>query len=150
MKYGERGEACGHGEVVLPEGCGVDDDTVERGEDGVVCGAVGEYGGDGDVSAGECFGEAEDVGFDVVVLACEEFAGSSETCLYFIGDEEGSVFLAEFGGGGEVVIIRDEYAFALNGFDDECGGVVFLEFMLEGAEVVEGDGCGICEEMSEA
>ena len=147
----EGSESGGHGHVVLAVGVGVDDAAFHRIKDGLHDGLTGDDGADGDVSAGEGLGDAEDVRFNPIeMLECEPFAGSAEAALDFIEDEDGAVGFAESLGGAEE-FFGDHFAgFSLDGFDDEAGDILAGEGLLEGGNVVEGDLDGAGGEFAEA
>lgn len=48
------------------------------------------------VSSGQCLSDAHDVRFHSGVFPGKEFAGASESCGYFVEDQEDIVFFAEF------------------------------------------------------
>ncbi len=129
----EAGEGGGHGHVVLAEGVGMDDAAFHGIEDGVHDARGGDDGADGDESAGEGLGAADDVGLDVgPVLEGEPFSGSAEAALDFVGDEEGAEFVAEALGLDKEIVGDDFAAFALDGLDDEGGGFALAELALRG------------------
>lgn len=110
---------------------------------GVVAGLedVGEGGGGGGGADGEAaaegLGHGKGVGLDVVVLPAEPAAGAPDAALDFVAEQEQSALVAElaeaaheFGGGGE------DAAFALDGFDEDGGGLGG-EGRADGVEVVE-------------
>ena len=61
----------------------------------------GEGGGEGEGAAGEAFGEAEEVGGDVFVLAGEHFSGAAESGHDFVEDEEDVMLVAPVAQAGE-------------------------------------------------
>ena len=56
---------------------------------------VGQYRADRNVTAGQRFGEQDDVRLDAPMLACEEATGASEPGLDFVGDKQRTVLAAE-------------------------------------------------------
>ncbi len=90
-------------------------------------------------TAADGFAECEDVGFDVGMLVGEPFAGPTATGPDFIADEQEVVSIAEIAEAGQVSRVGDVHAaFALNGLDDDGDGF-WVDFMLDGIEIVVGD-----------
>ncbi len=128
----QAGECGGHGHVVLAVGVGVDDAAFHGVEDGGHDFGAGDDRADGDVAAGEGFGDAEDVGLDAVrSVEGEPFAGAAEAALDFIEDEQGAGGLAEALGFFEIAGGDDFAGFSLDGFDDEGGDVLGGEGVFE-------------------
>ena len=91
----QRGEARGHREHVLPERRAVHDGPVHLVEHTLDDLAGGDHRADGDVTARQCFGDADEVGHDVRLLEREERAGAAEPGLHLVDREQGSVAVAE-------------------------------------------------------
>ena len=74
-------------------------------------------------------GNGHDVGSDVEVLIAEPFSGAAYAGLDFVADEKAVPFRAEFSELLHVFLRRDiDAAFALNGFEDNCYGLVIDRF----------------------
>ena len=127
----QRGQPAGHGEVVAPEGAGVDDAAVHAREHALVNFAAGADGGGGHVAAAEGFREGDDVRVEVPMLEGEHFAGAAEAGLHLVADEERAVFAAERLGLRQEIVARDEDALALHGLGDEGRDVARAQFRLE-------------------
>ena len=73
------------------------------------------------VSSGQCLSDAHDVRFHSGMFPGKEFAGASESCGYFVEDQEDIVFFAEFFRFTQILrVIKPHTACSLNnGFEDE-------------------------------
>ena len=131
------GQAAGHRQVVATEGGGVSDATVEAREDALINRAAHDDGGAGDVTAGEGFGEGDDIRVKIPVLESEPFSGAAESGLNFVGDEKSPVLSAEFLSGREVVVGRIFDALALNGFKNKGGDIAGAKFGFEIGEIAK-------------
>ena len=103
----EVGEAGGAGGRVAAEG-----DEVPEGGGLVADEGVGDIlardgSADGQVAAGEGFGDGEDVGLDAPVLRREPLAGAAEAGDDLIADEEDAVPVADLADGGPVLGVRE-------------------------------------------
>ena len=92
------------------------------------------------VSSGQCLSDAHDVRFHSGVFPGKEFAGASESCGYFVKDQEDIVFFAEFFRFTQILrVIKPHTACSLNnGFEDERRQFfrVFLYRFPQGDDVV--------------
>lgn len=133
----EGGEAGSAAEGVAGEAMAVEEgfEVGVVAEEGVEDGLGGEGGGQGEVAAGETFGEAEEIGLDRFVMGGEEpvflggtEAGAAEAGHDFVGDDEGAMGAGEGGGALEPAIgLGEDAGGALeSGFDDEGGVGAFL------------------------
>src|ERR1700693_3960909 len=81
-------------------------------------------GADRNDAAGETLGQSQHVGDDALYVAGEERAATAEAGLHFVGDQERSILVAEFARFREITGGREvDAAFALQGLDDEGGGI---------------------------
>ena len=110
----------GVGVAVVEGGVGVG--FVEEGLEDIV---GGEGGGEGQVAGGDAFGEAEEVGFDILVFTGEHLAGAAEAGGDLIDDEEGVVFLGELGHAREEA----------GGVDEDAGGTLDERFDDDGCDL---------------
>ena len=85
---------------------------------------MGQHRADRYLAAGERFGEQHHVGLDAPVLACEKPARATKPRLDFIGDEQGSVFSAEFQRSLQIAIVRKDDALSLKRLDEESGTIL--------------------------
>ena len=92
------------------------------------------------VSSGQCLSDAHDVRFHSGMFPGKEFAGASESCGYFVEDQEDIVFFAEFFRFTQILrVIKPHTACSLNnGFEDERRQFfgVFLYRFPQGDDVV--------------
>ncbi len=92
----------------------------------------GEGDGQGQIAGGDAFGQAKNVGDDLIVLAGKECAGAAKAHGHLVGDEQHVVFLgklcnAAHKAGG----LANHACGALHdGFDDDGSGLMGLAFEL--------------------
>lgn len=101
-------------------------------EEGVVDFAGGQCRGEGEVTAGEPFGQTENIGSDIFLLAGEEGPCLPEADGDFIGDEEDAVLRGQFAQSGQIAWRMDEDSGCSldNRFDDDSGD--FLPVLNDG------------------
>ena len=80
---------------------------------------VGQHRADRHMAAGQRFGEQHHVGLDAPVLARKKPAGPTKPRLDFVGNEQGSVFSAEFKRSLQIAVVRKDDAFSLDRLDEE-------------------------------
>src|SRR5580693_5714078 len=72
------------------------------------------------------------------LLACEKPARATKPRLDFIGDEQGSVFSAEFQRSLQIAIVRKDDALSLNRLDEESRDRARSQCLLQRGKIVEG------------
>ena len=112
----ERGEGGGAGEGIAGVGVAVEEGFIfgRRAEEGVEYFLSGERGREGEIAAGNAFGDAHEVRLNGFVFNGEHFAGSAEAGGDFIADQERVVL------GGETADFAEE----AGGMDDHAGGAL--------------------------
>lgn len=86
-----------------------------------------ENGADGVHASGDGLAESDNVGLDAGPLGAEQTAGSADAGLDLITDEEDVVLLAKSVHLGQVVVVgNDNTGLALDGLNDEGGGVLSM------------------------
>src|SRR5262249_16695007 len=108
----EGGEGGGAGERVGGVGVAVEEGAPVgvSAEEGLVDAIGDQRRGEREVAGGDALGDAEEVGRDPFLLACEEGAGAAEAGGDLVGDEEDVVGATERGGLAEVAGRLDEHA----------------------------------------
>src|SRR5438045_3475270 len=84
------------------------------------------------------------------MLDGQKFSGAAEAGLDFVGDQQGSVLAAQFGGLCEIIVIRHIDALALDRLDHEGGDIAPRQRAFEGGEVIEWNGPAVRHQWSEA
>ena len=74
------------------------------------------------VSSGQCFSYTHDIRFYSGMFPGKEFAGTSESCCYFVKYQENIIFFAEFFRFTQILrMIKPHTACPLNNrFEDKC------------------------------
>ena len=88
--------------------------------------AIGEYGRQRHVAAGEGFAHAHDVGLDACVFPSKQFACATKACGNFIENQQNVEFIAQTAQFTQVLWVVEKHAARAlyDGFDDESGKVV--------------------------
>src|SRR5262245_17411122 len=128
----------------------MDDTPVEAREDPLMNPALAEHRATGNIAPRQRFRGNQDVRLDSMMFAREHAARPAQPRLDFIGDVHHTVTAADLERRGQKAVARHEYAFTLDGFDNETGDVPPRHFLFQRLEVVVGDRSDPWKEWSES
>ena len=99
----------------------------------------GQHGGQSHITSRQCFTDTHDIRFYSGMFPGKEFAGTSESCCYFVKYQENIIFFAEFFRFTQILrMIKPHTACPLNNrFEDKCRQFfrVFLYGLLQGDDI---------------
>ena len=115
----------------------MNDAILKRREDFVVNRFLVQHGADGNVTAGQCLGDDDDIGIYIAVMFHgQKAAGAAKAGLDFIHDKQRAVFAAQTSGFAQIACIRNSDAFALDGLNNKRGDVFGAKRFFKSAKIV--------------